>query len=207
MIALKHRHLEIAAVLAVPILTICVLVRSFAAFDLVGVLAVIGGYVVADFLCGAVHWYCDEVADVSWRWIGPAFIRPFRDHHEQPEALVDHDVFELCGNNAIVSSVILVAILPLAASAPHLTIGAAGLAVAVLVTNVFHRWAHTARPSGLVRALQQARLVLCPREHLDHHVALDRAYCVTSGWTNPILDAAVRCVRTLRARRAGWPRT
>ena len=191
-----HRYLEIFAVAAAPCLVIWALVRASSGFDLVGVLAAIGGYVVADFLCGAIHWYCDERADASWRWVGPAFIRPFRDHHLRPEALTEHDVFELCGNNAIVSATMLGATLPWAPFAPHLAIGAVALALAIFATNVFHRWAHTAAPPPLVRALQKMRAVLSSEEHSQHHALLDRAYCVTSGWTNPILDAAIRCVRS-----------
>lgn len=197
---LRHRHLEILAVLAMPVVAVWALLRASSGLDVIGVFAVLLGYVAADFVCGALHWYCDEMADVSWRWIGPSFIRPFRDHHERPEALTEHDVFELCGNNAIASVVILGAALPWAPHAPHLALGVTAFALAVLATNVFHRWAHTASPPPIVRALQKARAVLSPEEHAHHHALLDRAYCVTSGWTNPILDAAIRRVRSRHRR-------
>lgn len=193
---LRHRHLEIFAVVAAPCLAIWALVRASSGFDFVGVVAVVVGYVAADFFCGAIHWYCDERADSSWKWIGPAFIRPFRDHHLRPEALTEHDIFELCGNNAVACSAMLGATLPWASFAPQLAIGVVSLALAVLATNIFHRWAHTAAPPLLVRALQKTRAVLSPEEHSQHHVLLDRAYCVTSGWMNPILDAAIRRVRS-----------
>jgi hypothetical protein len=193
---LRHRHLEIFAVVIAPCLAIWALVRASSGFDVVGFVAAVVGYVAADFFCGAIHWYCDERADLSWKWIGPAFIRPFRDHHERPEALTEHDIFELCGNNAIASATMLGTTLPWAPRAPHLAIVIIMLALAVLATNVFHRWAHTAAPSLLVRVLQKTRTVLSPEEHSQHHALLDRAYCVTSGWTNPILDAAIRRVRS-----------
>jgi len=191
----RHRHLEIFAVLAAPCLVIWVLVRASSGFDIAGVLAMVGGYVAADFFCGAIHWYCDERANASWRWIGPAFIRPFRDHHARPEALTEHGLVELCGNNAIACSTILGVTVPWSPLAPHLAIGVVALAIAILVTNVFHKWAHTDAPPRLVRALQKTHAVLSPEEHTRHHALLDRAYCVTSGWTNPILDAAIRRVR------------
>ena len=199
---LRHRHLEIFAVLAAPCLVIWTLVRASSGLDLAGIFAAVVGYAAADFLCGAIHWYCDDRADVSWKWIGPAFIRPFRDHHVHPEALTKHDIFELCGNNAIACSMMLAATLPWAPFAPHLAIGVVVLAIAVLATNVFHKWAHTASPPMLVRALQKTRAVLSPEEHSKHHALLDRAYCVTSGWTNPILDAAIRRVRFRDRRRS-----
>jgi ubiquitin-conjugating enzyme E2 variant len=195
---MRHRHLEIIAVFLAPCLALWTLMRAAAGFDLNGALAAIAGYALADFLCGAIHWYCDEVAEESWRWIGPAFIRPFRDHHRRPNALVEHDMFELCGNNALVSSVLIGAAIPCAAIAPHAAICVTALALTVLATNVLHKWAHLEAPSAIVRALQKVGAVLSPTVHRAHHVSLDRAYCVTSGWTNPILDAAIRRVRQRR---------
>jgi ubiquitin-conjugating enzyme E2 variant len=192
---MKHRHLEVFAVLSTPCLVAWALYLSASGCDFVGVFAALVGYVIADFFCGAIHWYCDERANESWKWIGPSFIRPFRDHHLRPEALTGHDIFELCGNNAIVCSSIIAVTIPWAQGTPHLAIGVLAFALAVLATNVFHKWAHTSAPPSFVRALQKLRVVLSPEEHLQHHVLLDRAYCVTSGWTNGILDAAIRRVR------------
>lgn len=200
----RHRRLEIFAVIVTPLLAFWTLARASAGVDLAGVLAAIAGYVAADFLCGAIHWYCDEAADESWPWIGPAFIRPFRDHHAHPEALTKHDVFELCGNNAIACSMMLGATVPWAALAPHLAVGVVSLALAVLATNLFHKWAHTSDPCRLVRVLQKTRAVLSPEEHSQHHATLDHAYCVTSGWTNSILDSAIRRARARRDRRGPW---
>lgn len=208
--ALRHRHLEIAAVLAAPCLAIWALVAASRGLDVGGLLAAAVGYAAADLLAGTLHWYCDELADPSWPWIGRAFIHPFRDHHDHPDAITRHGVFELCGNNAIASSVFLAAILPWASSVPHVAIGVVAFAFAILATNVFHRWAHLASPPPLVRALQSTRTVLSPAAHRGHHATLDRAYCVTSGWTNPVLDAAIRCVRSYRQsreRRGRWQRT
>src|SRR3990172_2334681 len=77
---MKHRHLEVFAVLSTPCLVVWALYLSASGCDFVGVFAALVGYVIADFFCGAIHWYCDERANESWKWIGPSFIRPFRDH-------------------------------------------------------------------------------------------------------------------------------
>jgi uncharacterized membrane protein YoaK (UPF0700 family) len=90
---------------------------------------------------------------------------------------------------------------PWAQIAPHLAIGVVVFALAVLATNFFHKWAHTASPPPFVRALQKMRVVLVPEEHTRHHALLDRAYCVTSGWTNALLDAVIHRVRTQDRRR------
>src|SRR4029079_4976945 len=123
---LRHRHLEIFAVMAAPCLAIVALHLASSGLDALGFFAALLGYVAADFFCGAIHWYCDDLADESWKWLGPSFIRPFRDHHTYPTKLTQHDVFELCGNNAITCVVMLGATLPWAPDAPRLAIGVVG---------------------------------------------------------------------------------
>jgi hypothetical protein len=40
-----------------------------------------------------------------------------------------------------------------------------------------------------VRGLQKAGLILSPEHHAIHHASpQDKAYCITVGWMNPILD-------------------
>jgi len=113
-VRIRHRHIEIAVVVIALCLAIWALVRSSAAIDLLGLGAATIGYVAADFLCGTIYWLCDEIVDPSWPIVGTAFITPFRDHHENPTALPGHDLAELCGNDAIVTSAILAAVLPCA---------------------------------------------------------------------------------------------
>jgi len=71
----------------------------------------------------------------------------------------------------------------------HLTL--VSLAASVFATNLFHRWAHVETPPRAIQLLQKGGLVLSPAQHAVHHQqSHDRAYCVTSGWLNPLLDRA-----------------
>ena len=63
------------------------------------------------------------------------------------------------------------------------------LALFVLATNQFHKWAHADNPPWLARPLQRMGLILSPRHHSIHHaVPHDTHYCITVGWMNPLLD-------------------
>lgn len=165
---------------------------AFAAATIAGALA---GYLLADFVAGAVHWIADRHFDPETPGIGPMLIAPFRAHHDDPLSITRHDVFEVLGNNALVAipAAALLAFAPSPRGAlGHFAVALAlsGLLAAVL-TNLFHAWAHAPRPPRIARGLQAVGLVLTPARHARHHRgAHDRAYCVTSGWLNPLLDSA-----------------
>ena len=153
----------------------------------------LAGYLLADLVAGTVHWIADRHFEPDTPWIGPLLIEPFRAHHADPLSITRHDFFEVLGHNALVT---LPATLPLCFLEPATNAGEAfALALALsatffaVATNLFHAWAHAPRPPGIARALQAFGLVLTPRRHARHHRApFDRAYCVTSGWLNSLLD-------------------
>ena len=43
--------------------------------------ALIAGWLLADLFSGLVHWALDSFGSVRTPIFGPAFIRPFREHH------------------------------------------------------------------------------------------------------------------------------
>lgn len=154
----------------------------------------LGGYLLADFLAGAVHWLADRCFDPRTPILGPMLIEPFRAHHDDPGSISRHDFFEVAGNNALVSVPLAGGLL--AMPLPHdfattlLFVFGTSLAIALVATNLFHGWAHARRPPRIARQLQRAGLILTPARHARHHRGdHDRAYCVTSGWLNPVLDA------------------
>jgi ubiquitin-conjugating enzyme E2 variant len=135
-----------------------------------------------------IHWFCDRFLEEHTRLIGPVLIRPFREHHRDPLAMTSHGFLELTGNSCL-------------GLLPVLALGGAGAAGAcvdalllafaagVVVTNLLHKWAHTATPPALVGWLQRCRLVLTPAAHATHHRAgYAGGYCVTTGWLNPLAD-------------------
>ena len=163
---------------------------AYALPSLAGILA---GYLLADFVAGTVHWIADRHFDPETPWIGPLLIEPFRAHHDDPLSITRHDFFEVLGNNALVAipAALALCFVPQPEAAlGHFAI-ALGLAgsFAAVATNLFHAWAHAPRPPRFARLLHALALILTPARHALHHrAAHDRAYCVTSGWLNPLLD-------------------
>lgn len=163
---------------------------DFAAANLAGLAA---GYLLADFVAGTVHWIADRHFDPSTPWIGKLLIEPFRAHHDDPLSITRHDFFEVLGNNALVAIPATAALLFVPPPSSTLAAFAVSLALAgtlaAVATNLFHGWAHASRPPRLARGLQALGVILTPRRHALHHRGdHDRAYCVTSGWLNPLLD-------------------
>jgi hypothetical protein len=153
----------------------------------------LAGYLVADFLAGSVHWLADRYFDPETPVLGPMLIAPFREHHVDSASIGRHDFFEVSGNNALVCIPVVLALFALPPLADSVSISFAlfGLSVtaALVATNQFHGWAHAEAPPAFARWLHQLGLILTPERHALHHRAdHDRAYCVTSGWLNPLLD-------------------
>lgn len=158
-------------------------------------LAIVAGVAAADLASGLVHWFCDTWFSPSTPWVGRLLIAPFREHHDDPLAITRRGVAEVSAYNALLGAVLLAGLAPWADAfgrtllpSVALAFGSA-LALATVATNQIHRWAHLSRPPRLVAWLQRAGLLLSPAMHARHHEgAQDRAYCVTVGWCNPLLD-------------------
>jgi len=158
--------------------------------------AFLAGYVTADFASGLFHFLADNYGSTRKPFVGPVFIRPFREHHIDPLAITRHDFLEVNGANCAISLPVLLAtylLLPVGANLLTLFLGAyVGLFLfGIFLTNQFHSWAHVERPPRLVRALQRAGLILGPEHHQRHHTPpFNTYYCITCGWLNPWLARA-----------------
>lgn len=153
------------------------------------------GILCADFVTGAVHWACDTWGSERTPLLGQALIRSFREHHRLPRAMLGHDWIEVNGS-AATAAALAWAIFTLAPAVPRLEMAPFAhaffwaLASVAPLGNQLHRWAHTRVPPRPVRWLQRARLVLSPGPHARHHRAPHTAaYCIATGWANPLLDA------------------
>jgi len=154
---------------------------------------VFSGYLLADLLAGSVHWIADRFFERGTPLLGSMLIAPFREHHDDALGITRHDFYEVSGNNALVTIpvVLLVIALPPATEAlsQFLLVLGASTTLFLFLTNQFHSWAHSPSPPRPVRWLHATGLILTPRRHAQHHRGNhDRAYCVTSGWLNPVLD-------------------
>ena len=156
--------------------------------------AVTFGIVGADFGTGAVHWFGDRFFNERTPVVGPMLIRPFREHHSDPEAMTRHGLLELHGNSCIPVIIVLgvVRLLP-GDSACTARLGFDlwlwVLLTASMATNQLHMWAHATSVPAAARWLQRRGVILPPERHARHHRGdFDRSYCLTTGWLNPALD-------------------
>jgi len=126
-------------------------------------IAAVLGWMLADLFSGLVHWALDTCGSVRTPVIGPAFIRPFREHHADPQGMTRHDFIEANGASCL------------------------GCLPILLVLAFFPR------NSFLVRKLQATGLVLRPAEHAKHHTPpYDSHFCTANGWLNRPLNALLR---------------
>lgn len=171
------------------------------------------GWLASDLLSGVLHWAFDTCGSVNTPLIGNALIRPFREHHVDPQAMTRHDFVETHGASCLGALPFLVAtsLLPLQdggwffAQALLLSI-----AFGALATNQCHKWAHMDEAStpAAVRWAQRWRIVLPRRQHALHHTPpFDSHFCVASGWFNAPLNALLRRLRRSPRRRMSRQRT
>jgi ubiquitin-conjugating enzyme E2 variant len=173
-------------------------IGQVAYLGLIVVGALLAAVPVADFATGLVHWAADNWGSEDWPIVG-GFVKPFRNHHDDPKAMVEHGFMEKHGDHSI-------AVLPcfwwasLVDGSPAWCIFWQTFWVAVTYWTLFtadiHAWAHSDHKPRLVRLLQRARLILPPDHHDVHHTPPHGDnYCITTGWMN----APLRWLRFFRA--------
>jgi hypothetical protein len=148
------------------------------------------GYLLADLLTGFVHWFCDTFFDEATPLIGPGLIAPFREHHRDPMLMTRHGFLELTGSSFRGLAPLLGLFVWLSGSlAAPVNAFVLALAAGAVATNLLHRWAHDPSPPAAARILQRLGIVLTPGHHARHHQPpYAAAYCVTSGWMNPLCE-------------------
>jgi len=193
----RHRLLEAVALFAVPAFASLMLAdvwaRSGNAWILL--LALVFTHPVADLLSGLVHWAADRMLPASTPYLGRSFVRPFREHHADPEGITRHNFIETNGNTCIALTPALAGVWWWAVGQPWQSAAVVveafvlGLAFWLCITNQIHKWAHVERPPAAVRWLQRRRVILEPGHHAAHHtMPFDQRFCITSGWLNPVVD-------------------
>ncbi len=176
------------------------------------VAATLAGVLVSDLATGCLHWLADTFFRADTPLIGRAVVEPFREHHRDPLAMTRRSFLRVSSSNVVATAALLAALWLWRgiAAPPPSAFGDAfvtSLACAFWLTNQFHTWAHLPRVPRAVAWLQGAGLILSPARHARHHAAPgDRAFCVTTGWLNPVLDrlgaftVAERLVRAVQRR-------
>lgn len=203
-VAVRHygaasRALFVLAIAAMPALAAYHLAGWLPGIESGGALWALAGLglgaCAADLVTGGVHWACDSWGDERTRWVGDGLIRSFREHHDRPRAMLDHDWIEVNGQPAAAASAVF-GVLALPAvrdwSDGHVFASAFAWSLVAIASlaNQIHKWAHVRRAPRLVRHLQRAGWILSPARHARHHRAPHATdYCITGGWLNPVLDA------------------
>lgn len=155
--------------------------------------ALILGWIVSDFIGGVVHWAGDTWGSVDIPLLGPALIRPFREHHVDEKAITRHDFVETNAACALAGAPVLLGCLFLPVGvefkfASFCVYFVFFMTTFVLFTNQIHKWAHTDKPNIVILLLQKCRILLNPTHHKIHHtVPFNKYYCITTGWMNPVL--------------------
>ena len=187
-----QRTIETAGIVAFFALSIVLVIRVAAdVHPLAALVGVALGFLGADLVSGIVHWVGDTWGTPEWRVLGPSLIRPFREHHVDPQGIVRHDFIETNGNSSIGSLILLGGgfAAPLESAAGDLVAATMlSLSAWLFATNQIHKWAHASARPRAVSWLQRHGWILDPTHHAVHHTApFDRYYCITTGWMNPVL--------------------
>ena len=160
-------------------------------------LAALCGWLLADLFSGLVHWALDTFGSVRTPVVGPAFIRPFREHHADPAAMTRHDFIEVNGASCL-------GCLPVLAAAAFLPMNGfvqatlLSFSLGALVTNQCHKWAHVSPDElpGFAKTVQKLGLILRAGEHRMHHTPpYNTHFCTANGWLNRPLNALLESWR------------
>jgi hypothetical protein len=153
-------------------------------------LAALCGWLLADLFSGLVHWALDTFGSVRTPLFGPAFIRPFREHHADPEGMTRHDFIEVNGASCLGCLPLLLFSFFMEGFAQAVM---ACLSFGILITNQCHKWAHTDKPPSFVRTLQKLGVILRSNEHRLHHTPpYNSHFCTASGWLNRPLNRLLK---------------
>lgn len=153
-------------------------------------IAALCGWLLADLFSGLVHWALDTFGSVRTPVVGPAFIRPFREHHAEPETMTRHDFIEVNGASCLGCLPLLLLALLLDGFLQALVVFTC---IGVLLTNQCHKWAHMDSPPPFVKVLQRLGLILRADEHRLHHTPpYNSHFCTASGWLNRPLNSLLK---------------
>ncbi len=150
---------------------------------------------LADLGSGLVHWGADTWFTADAPIVGRMFVRSFREHHVVQAKITEHGWVQANGEASGLSSFLFLTALyfrPESGQTWWLAAWTVFVSTVFLLvlTNQFHKWAHIKRPGGLVGLAQNIGLLQTYKRHAYHHaVPFTRAYCITTGWLNPLLDA------------------
>lgn len=144
------------------------------------------GWLTADLITGAFHWWEDRYGRLETPFIGPFIVAPNRLHHAEPLAFTKHGFWARNGASMVTAAVAG----GLLWAAFGLSFWLAALVLGGGLTNEVHRFAHQpSKAPAWVKMLQRTGLLQSPKEHAAHHrPPQDVNFCVLTDWLNPGLE-------------------
>lgn len=150
-------------------------------------LQIIGGYLLADFISGLVHWAMDCYGSRETPLIGGE-IGGNRRHHIEPRHFIKNSWWQ----NARSTFPIILVLFAIFWGLDLVNPTTVTLLLVGWNSNEIHKWAHmpqSQRPRW-VSFLQQKGIVISPKQHQAHHSHnKDSSYCAVSPYLNPILNS------------------
>ncbi len=147
----------------------------------------IGVLFLVDFLSGVFHWLEDSYGTERTPVLGRFIVIPNIIHHHHPRDFVKSPFWHRNIVTMLLGACILILVALLLGRSWELYL-VCGLGA---FCNEFHCWAHRSPEENgpIITALHRLRILQTPRHHAEHHTnPKNRAYCVFTNFTNPLLD-------------------
>jgi len=153
-------------------------------------------WILADFVSGLIHWFADTYGADDTPLFGPWLIKPFRQHHQYARDICTHNLVLTIGNSCTGAVPLQAGLLYLMIADEEVSALKAFFSLvlnlsllAIVATNILHKWAHAEKTNWVISRLQRSRVFLSPAHHHLHHTKpFDSYYCITNGWLNPLLE-------------------
>jgi len=163
-------------------------------------LALLAAYFAADLMSGIFHWLGDTFASPSTPIIGEKFVKPFRDHHDDPLEITQHGFLLTNANNA---AVLVLIFLPgmyvydkFVEASFFSNIAVFFFMAMIFITNQIHKYAHLPTVPRWVSFLQRYRIILHPEHHAIHHTPpYDSNFCITNGSLDIVMNFLLHKMR------------
>lgn len=189
--------LHLAVWLTWPIMALAIVLGAsgLARVDWLGLvpLLCVLGLLTSDFVSGLFHWFFDNYGSPKTPVFGPT-IELFRVHHDLPEDICNSNLVFTVGHVCIWIVPVVMAQIAFWHVFGHgfvvsaLLVYATSASLFLVLTNLFHKWAHLPVKPDWILWLQNQRLILESEHHTIHHTPpYQRYYCITTGWLNPLL--------------------
>jgi hypothetical protein len=142
---------------------------------------------LVDFFSGVFHWLEDSYATEQTPILGRYVVTPNITHHHHPRDFVKSPFWHRNFLTALLCSLIFAGVSLVFGAPWQLWL----FCILGAFCNEFHCWAHRSPEENgpFITALHRLRILQSPQHHAIHHTnPKNRAYCVLTNFTNPLLD-------------------